>query len=114
MDSAAPSLTARPSRLSMPERLRALVRRSEFALVGVAVLVGAISGLCVALMRWSIAFEHRAFFHAGAEGSVSALHRLDSPWLALVPVLGGLFLGVTGVFIRKWRPRRPIDPIEAN
>src|SRR6185437_9909341 len=70
--------------------------------------------LCVALMRWSIAFEHRLFFHAGPEGSVSALHRLDSPWLALVPVLGGLFLGVTGVLIRKWRPRRPIDPIEAN
>ncbi|TAL80995.1 MAG: chloride channel protein [Beijerinckiaceae bacterium] len=114
MDSAASGLTAHSSRLSVPARLRALVRRSEFALVGVAVLVGAISGLCVALMHWSIAFEHRVFFHAGAEGSASALQRLDSPWLALVPVFGGLFLGVTGVFIRKWRPRRPIDPIEAN
>jgi chloride channel protein, CIC family len=27
---------------------------------------------------------------------------------------GGLILGVTGMFIRRWRPRRPIDPIEAN
>ena len=24
------------------------------------------------------------------------------------------FLGLTGLAIRKWRPRRPIDPIEAN
>ncbi len=31
-----------------------------------------------------------------------------------MPAVGGLFLGLTGIAIRKWRPRRPIDPIEAN
>jgi len=114
MDSTASALTPERSRSSVAARLRALVRRSEFALICVAVLVGAIAGACVALMRWCIAFEHRHFFHAGAESSLSALHHLESPWYALVPVLGGLFLGVTGLLIRKWRPRTPIDPIEAN
>jgi chloride channel protein, CIC family len=114
MDTTASTLAPERARFNLPMRVRALVRRSEFALICVAVLVGAIAGACVALIRWGVAFQHRMFFHTGAESSVSALHHLGSPLYALVPALGGLFLGVTGLAIRKWRPRRPIDPIEAN
>jgi CIC family chloride channel protein len=115
MDSAAPTLKSEPDRLNhLPIKLRALVRRSEFALLCVAVVIGVIAGVCVALIRWAVAFEHRTFFGAGPDASLSAMDHLTSSLSAFVPALGGLFLGLTGILILKWRPRRPIDPIEAN
>ncbi|QXX75253.1 chloride channel protein [Methylovirgula sp. HY1] len=115
MDSAAPTLSSEPSRFNLPARLRALVRRSEFALIGVAVLVGGFAGAFVAVIRWTVALLHHLLFGMPlAASSLSGLTTLAMPWLALVPAAGGLFLGVTGLLIRKWRPRRPIDPIEAN
>lgn len=115
MDSAAPTLTSDRSRFNVPTRLRAFVRRSEFALIGVAVLIGGLAGAFVALIRWTVDLLHHLLFGTSLySGSLSGLAKLDSPLLALVPALGGLFLGVTGLAIRKWRPRRPIDPIEAN
>lgn len=114
MDSAAPTLAQDLGHLSLSVRLRALVRRSEYALIVVAVVVGAIAGLCTAVVRLSVALLHHVLFGIGSEGSLSGLSRLPSPWLALVPAAGGLFLGITGVAIRRFRPRRPIDPIEAN
>jgi CIC family chloride channel protein len=114
MDSAAPTLTSEGGSLSLPARLRAIVRRSEFALIGVAVLVGAIAGGCVAIVREAVALLHHWLFGIPVDGTLSGIAKLASPHLALVPALGGLFLGLTGLAIRKWRPRRPIDPIEAN
>jgi CIC family chloride channel protein len=114
MDSVASTSKTKPSRVDMPMWLRGLVRRSEFALICVAVLIGGIAGVCVALIRWAVAFQHRTLFGAGPESSLSAMDQLTSHWTALVPALGGLFLGLTGILILKWRPRRPIDPIEAN
>ncbi|MGO9135979.1 MAG: chloride channel protein [Methylovirgula sp.] len=114
MDSAAPTLTSEGGHFNVSARLRALVRRSEFGLIGVAVVVGAIAGVGVALVRWSVAFLHHVLYGVAYDGTLSALDRLNAPIEALVPAVGGLVLGLTGVAIRKWRPRRPIDPIEAN
>ncbi len=45
---------------------------------------------------------------------LSARLSLD-PVLALsVPLLGGIIFGVSSELIRRWRPEREIDPIEAN
>ncbi len=114
MDSAAPTLSSERGRFNVPARLRALVRRSEFALIGVAVLVGAFAGAIVALIRTMVRLLHHLLFGVPLSGTLSGLANLDSPFLALVPVIGGVVLGATGLLIRKWRPRRPIDPIEAN
>src|SRR5208337_4656581 len=38
----------------------------------------------------------------------------DSPIQALVPLMGGLILGISGFYVQKWMPKRPVDPIEAN
>ncbi len=115
MDSAAPTVSSEVGWLSLPARLRALVRRSEFALIGVAVLVGGLAGAFVALIRGTVALLHHLLFGTSlAASSLSGLTKLDMPLLALVPAAGGLFIGLTGLLIRKWRPRRPIDPIEAN
>lgn len=114
MDSAAPPPSPDQGRTFLPMWLRALVRRSEFALIGLAVLIGVLAGLIVAVIRALVHLLHYLLFSVPIHGTLSALDRLDSPYLALVPVGGGLVLGLTGLLIRKWRPRRPIDPIEAN
>lgn len=114
MDSTAPTLSSERGRFNLPARLRVLVRRSEFALIGVAVVVGAIAGIIVAAVRSTVRLLHHFFFGIPFHSTLSAISDLNSPLLALVPVMGGVFLGLTGLLIRKWRPRRPIDPIEAN
>lgn len=114
MDSATQLPTTETGRVTLAARLRALVRRSEFGLIAVAVIVGVIAGICVALIRWTVDFLHHVLFGVPYDGSLSALDRLNMPIMALVPLVGGLALGLTGIAIRRWRPRRPIDPIEAN
>ena len=39
---------------------------------------------------------------------------LDPVRVVLVPSLGGLLLGLLGIGIARWWPRRAVDPIEAN
>jgi CIC family chloride channel protein len=101
-------------RLEIPRRLRALVRARESSLIALAVLVGAIAGLVVAVMGTTVDLLHEIFFHLQPGERLSARLTLD-PALALsVPLLGGLLFGVSTEIIRRWRPEREIDPIEAN
>jgi CIC family chloride channel protein len=101
-------------RFSLRARLRGFVRRNEIALIGLAVLVGAIAAVLVALTSAAVDLLHHLVFGVPWGERLSGVVSLSSPFLAFVPVVGGLILGVTGIFIKHWRPRRPIDAIEAN
>jgi chloride channel protein, CIC family len=108
-------LAARTSdRISLRARLRGFVRRNEIALIGLAILVGAVAALLVDLTSAAVDLLHQVFFGLPAGERLSGSVSLRSPFLAFVPMAGGFILGVTGVFIKRWRPRRPVDPIEAN
>jgi CIC family chloride channel protein len=101
-------------RMEIPRRLRALVRARESSLIALAVLVGAIAGLVVAVMGTTVDLLHEILFNLQPGERLSARLTLD-PALALsVPLLGGLLFGVCTEIIRRWRPEREIDPIEAN
>ncbi len=101
-------------RFEIPRRLRALVRARESSLIALAILVGSIAGLVVAAMGYSVDLLHTIFFHLQPGERLSARLTLD-PVLALsVPLLGGLLFGASSEVIRRWRPEREIDPIEAN
>lgn len=101
-------------RFEIPRRLRALVRARESSLVALATVVGAIAGLVVAAMGGLVDLLHMVFFHLQPGERLSARLTLD-PILALsVPLLGGLLFGASTEIIRRWRPDREIDPIEAN
>jgi CIC family chloride channel protein len=101
-------------RLEIPRRLRALVRARESSLIALAVLVGAIAGVLVALMGSTVDLLHEILFHLQPGERLSARLTLD-PALALsVPLLGGLLFGALTEIIRRWRPEREVDPIEAN
>ncbi len=104
----------RISRIEIPRRLRALVRARESSLIGLAALVGVMAGIVVAIMGNAVDLLHELFFDLSQGERLSARLVLD-PRLALaVPLAGGLIFGAATEVLRRWRPDREIDPIEAN
>src|SRR5271166_1342388 len=106
---------AAKARPSLPRRIakraRALIRRNEISLIIFGFLSGSIAGLFAAGILKATLLLHLGLF--GHE-HLSALARIEPRWRTLAPLAGGLLLGVSGIFIRRWRPGRPVDPIEAN
>ena len=100
--------------LHAPQTLRALVRTDELWLVLVAAGVGVLSGITVVAMNDLTLLMHRKLFDLHTDGRLSGLTVLEPMRAVLVPALGGLALGLAGLFIARLRPRRPVDPIEAN
>src|SRR4051812_13496550 len=118
-ESAQPSRTASLRRhlrsITHPVRglaaFRIWVRGSEIALVALAILAGGASGLVASLMGGATHWLHVMLFGPGAQYGLSAL-RSAGPFL--VPIMGGLLLGLLNLGLARWWPRAPSDPIEAN
>lgn len=113
-----PSHTTGPGRrssrgLALAASLRTIIRARESGLIFLAVAIGIAAGLLTVALSRAAALLHGALFGLGAPGSISAHDRLQSPWLALTPVVGGVVLGLVSLGLRL-RGRRPVDPIEAN
>lgn len=100
--------------LEAPQRLRAFIRARESSLIVVAAGVGAMSGLFVAAMGAAVELLHVAFFAIPAGTRLSAQSSIDPLRAIVVPLLGGLVLGIAFLLLQRWRPGREIDPIEAN
>ena len=100
--------------LEAPQRLRAFVRAHESSLVVLALLIGTIGGLAVAVMSTAVEALHVALFDLDWGDRLSAQFRIEPLRALLVPSLGGLVLGVAFLLLLRWRPAREIDPIEAN
>jgi CIC family chloride channel protein len=102
------------TQLEIPRRVRAVVRARESSLIGLAGLVGVLAGLVVAAMGSAVDYIHEFLFHLAHGERLSARLTLD-PMMALsVPLLGGLLFGLSSELLKRWRPEREIDPIEAN
>jgi CIC family chloride channel protein len=102
------------ARLEIPRRLRAVVRARESSLIALAALVGAVAGVAVAVMGDAVDLLHEFFFDLAPGERLSARLTLN-PWLAvLIPIAGGIIFGIAAEIIRRWRPEREVDPIEAN
>ncbi len=107
-------MSAKTARLEIPRRLRAVVRARESSLILLAALVGAVAGLVVAAMGTGVDLLHELFFHLARGERLSARLTLN-PLLAFsVPVAGGIAFGISSELLKRWRPEREIDPIEAN
>ncbi len=102
------------ARLEIPRRLRALVRARESSLIALAALVGVMGGLVVSAMGFAVDLLHEVFFNLEHGERLSARLTLDPVLAVSVPLLGGIFFGISSEIIRRWRPEREIDPIEAN
>jgi len=100
--------------LEVPRRLRVLVRAREVGIVALAGVVGGVAGLVVTVMGAVVSGLHQLFFAIPPGTRLSASAAVE-PWRALVvPVVGGLLLGIAGLLVARWGPDRFVDPIEAN
>lgn len=98
----------------IPQSLRALVRTREAGLIVLGGLIGALSGLIVAAMGYSVMLLHVALFGIPRGERLSAQLHLDPLIAVLVPTGGGILFGISLWALLRWRPGREIDPIEAN
>jgi chloride channel protein, CIC family len=100
--------------LHVPQTLRALVRADEIWLTVLAAVVGVCAGIVVVAMNGAIQLMHETLFDIPVGSRLSSASEIAIPRLLLVPTLGGLAMGLIGLALARWRPRRAIDPIEAN
>ena len=94
--------------------LRALIRTSEVWLVTLAGLIGALAGLLVAVMSRFTQRLHELLFAIEPHQQLSGVETVAWTRALLVPVCGGVVLGLLGLALARWRSRQPVDPIEAN
>ncbi|HJU19955.1 MAG TPA: chloride channel protein [Stellaceae bacterium] len=95
-------------------RAETRLRDSEVFLLGLALAVGVIAGfsdIAIKALNWlvrEIAFGLPPGHHLSSATDL-LLWRL-----ALMPIVGGLLVGVVATLLRRWRPREVVDAIEAN
>ena len=101
--------------LHAPQTLRALVRADEIWLVVLAAFIGCLAGIAVSAMSIGTQLVHEVLFNLPHGQRLSGAETLEPLRAVLVPTLGGLLLGVSGLLLaRLWPKRTVIDPIEAN
>ena len=100
--------------LHAPQTLRALVRADEIWLVVLAAFVGCGAGIAVWAMTETTQLIHELLFQISPGQRLSAMVELDPIRTVAVPTLGGLLIGLLGLGFAYYRPRRAVDPIEAN
>lgn len=96
------------------DAVRAYVRTRETALVLIAVLVGIFSGAAVTLMSTITQKMHEVLYMLEPGVRLSGSGQLVSPWLILVPAVGGLVMGLGTLALKRWHNHPIVDPIEAN
>ena len=100
--------------LHAPQTLRALVRTDEVWLVVLSAFVGCGAGILVWMMTAATQLVHQTLFLISSSQRLSAMVELDPLRTVVVPAAGGLALGLLGLAVAWFRPRRAVDPIESN
>src|SRR3954468_24884863 len=77
-----------------PAAFRIWVRRSEIAIVALAIFAGGVSGLIASLMGGVTRWLHLMLFGHGAEFGLSAIRDAGPFLVFFVPIIGGLLLGL--------------------
>ncbi|HWM48273.1 MAG TPA: chloride channel protein [Xanthobacteraceae bacterium] len=102
------------TRFEVPRRLRAIVRARETSLVVLACGVGVVGGVVVAGMSRAVDLLHALFFGVQPGQRLSGHFSIDPLYAVMVPLLGGLVLGLVNALIARRASGPVVDPIEAN
>ena len=95
-------------------RAEARLRDSELFLLVLALGAGVAAGLGVVLIDLLLGLIRHFAFAIPAGGHLSDAAALEPARLVLMPVLGGILVGLSSLLLRRWRPREVVDAIEAN
>ncbi len=100
--------------LIMLATVRGRLRASEFGMTALAIGVGVLAGLCVAVMTTIVNAAHVQIYGIPFDVRLSAAERV-SPLAAFgAPMLGGLLLGAIDVWLARRKAPPAVDPVEAN
>jgi chloride channel protein, CIC family len=89
------------------------LRDSDLFLLVLAVGAGVAAGIGVVLIDFLLAGLRWFAFAIPRDGHLSDID-LGPGRVLLMPVLGGLLVGLAAALLRRWRQRAVIDAIEAN
>jgi len=94
--------------------VRARLRASELGMTALAIGVGVLAGLCVAVMTTLVNAAHVRIFGIPFDVRLSAVQRV-APLAAFgAPMLGGLLLGSIELWLARRKAPPAVDPVEAN
>jgi CIC family chloride channel protein len=93
---------------------RRKLRNNQIALIALAAAIGVGIGLGVVGLHLGMQRLHEIAYGLPTHRLLSEGIDLDWRRVAMVPVIGGLIVGLATVLIRRWRPREMVDAIEAN
>jgi CIC family chloride channel protein len=94
--------------------VRARLRASEFGMTALAIGVGVLAGLCVAVMTSVVNAAHVRIYGIPFDVRLSAAERV-APLAAFgAPMLGGFLLGAIDVWLARRKAPPAVDPVEAN
>jgi chloride channel protein, CIC family len=94
--------------------VRARLRASEFGMTALAIGVGVLAGVCVAVMTTIVNAAHVRIYGIPFDVRLSAAERV-APLAAFgAPMLGGLLLGAIDIWLTRRKVPPAVDPVEAN
>ena len=94
--------------------LQGRLRSNEPTQILVCAIFGALIGALVTGLHWGIDWAHGVIFNIAGNHTISTGIGIDAQRILIVPVLGGLILGLGAVVMRRLKPTDVVDPIEAN
>lgn len=95
-------------------RMQGRLRSNEPTQILVCAATGAAIGAMVAGLHKLVDVAHTLAFNISGEHSLSTGLGIDMQRVLIVPVAGGLLLGLSALVMRYFRAREIVDPIEAN
>jgi CIC family chloride channel protein len=93
---------------------RRKIRNNQIALIALAAVLGVGIGLGVVALHVGMQRLHEFAYALPAHRLLSEGIGIDPLRILVVPIIGGLIVGLTTILIRHWRPREMVDAIEAN
>jgi chloride channel protein, CIC family len=95
-------------------RREARLRDSELFLLVLALATGIAAGLGVVVINLALGLVRKIAFDIPFGAHLSEVTGIGPPRVVLMPIAGGLLVGLTATLLRRWRPREVVDAIEAN
>jgi CIC family chloride channel protein len=90
------------------------LRASEFGMTALAIGVGVVAGLCVAVMTSIVNVAHVRIFGIPFDVRLSAAARVAPRAAFGALMLGGLLLGAIDLWLTRRKTPPAVDPVEAN
>ncbi len=90
------------------------LRDSELFLLVLALVTGAVAGLGVVVINLSLGVVRLGAFNIPFGSHLSEVTGIRPPRVVVMPIIGGLLVGLSSMMLRRWRPREVVDAIEAN